>query len=343
VSDSYLRATKTKRSDIIGRNLFDVFPHNPEDLKANGVSNLRASLNFVSEQKMAHKMPTQKYDIRRPLEEGGGFEEKYWEPVNTPVLNPDGSLRYIIHRVEDVTEKVKSEHEKNLREEFVSLLFHDLKQPLSAIKMNAQLALRNLSDPGKIKKQINSLIGGVYRTERMINDLLDVSRIRAGETLPLELIDCELTSLAKQTLDELAIIHGNRFLQEGDTPVYGAWNVDGMKRLIENLCSNAVKYGDKESRITVSIRLVSDGVELSVHNFGPVLSKEEKQTIFGQFQRGTEGHTRGKTGWGLGLTLVRGIAEAHGGKVTVESEENIGTTFRLRFPLQSQLPTRSAI
>lgn len=107
VSDAYLAATKTERETILGRGIFEVFPDNPSDPTATGVSNLRDSLVRVLEDKAQNSMAVQKYDIQLPESEGGGFEEKYWSPVNSPVLDSSGNLIYIIHRVEDVTEFVK--------------------------------------------------------------------------------------------------------------------------------------------------------------------------------------------------------------------------------------------
>lgn len=103
VSDAYLKATMTERRAILGRSLFEVFPDNPEDPSADGVRNLKASLERVRQQRTLDTMPLQKYDIRRPDSEGGGFEERFWSPFNSPVLDERGDLLYIIHRVEDVT------------------------------------------------------------------------------------------------------------------------------------------------------------------------------------------------------------------------------------------------
>ena len=106
-SDAYLHATMTKRAEVLGRKLFDVFPDNPDDPQATGVRNLRTSLDRVLENRAADAMAVQKYDIRRPEGQGGGFEERYWSPVNSPVFAPDGTISYVIHRVEDVTEFVR--------------------------------------------------------------------------------------------------------------------------------------------------------------------------------------------------------------------------------------------
>lgn len=107
VSNAYLQATMTTRAEILGRGIFDVFPDNPDDASATGVGNLRASLERVLQHRVADAMAVQQYDIRRPEAEGGGFEERYWSPVNSPVFNEDNELRYIIHRVEDVTEFIR--------------------------------------------------------------------------------------------------------------------------------------------------------------------------------------------------------------------------------------------
>ncbi len=107
VSDAYLLATMTRREEILGRGIFDVFPDNPDDGATTGTRNLRASLERVRHSLKSDAMPLQKYDVRRPEAEGGGFEEKFWSPVNSPVLDASGGLAYIIHRVEDVTEFVR--------------------------------------------------------------------------------------------------------------------------------------------------------------------------------------------------------------------------------------------
>lgn len=112
-SNAYNEATLTKHEDIAGRGVFDAFPDNPEDKNANGVFNLRTSLDTVMRDLKAHEMTLQKYDVPRSLELGGGFEEKYWSPLNTPVFDSDGKIHYIIHRVEDVTNRIRAEKERD--------------------------------------------------------------------------------------------------------------------------------------------------------------------------------------------------------------------------------------
>ena len=108
-SDAYLAATMTTRGDLVGRGIFEAFPDNPEDPATEGVRNLRASLMQVLRERIPDSMSVQKYDVQRPEAEGGGFEERFWSPCNSPVLHDDGSIAYVIHQVEDVTDFMRSE------------------------------------------------------------------------------------------------------------------------------------------------------------------------------------------------------------------------------------------
>ncbi len=117
VTDAYLRATMTRRAQILRRGIFEVFPDNPADPAATGVRNLRDSLERVLQTRRMDAMAVQKYDIRKPEAEGGAFEVRYWSPANYPVLDAQGQVAFIIHRVEDVTDfvnltQLRSEQEK---------------------------------------------------------------------------------------------------------------------------------------------------------------------------------------------------------------------------------------
>ncbi|HEX8988461.1 MAG TPA: EAL domain-containing protein [Rhodocyclaceae bacterium] len=108
---AYLQATMTRSADIQGRHMFDVFPDNPADSGATGVANLRASLDRVLATGKPDIMPVQRYDIRRPPGQKGSFEQRYWSPVNTPVLDERGKVIYLLHRVIDVTDFMRASGE----------------------------------------------------------------------------------------------------------------------------------------------------------------------------------------------------------------------------------------
>lgn len=112
VSDAYLRATMTDRDQIVGKGLFEVFPDDPSDPSPTGTRNLRASLDRVKANAQADVMAVQRYPIPRPPERGGGFEERWWSPINSPVFDSSGQLACIIHRVEDVTDYVRARRQQ---------------------------------------------------------------------------------------------------------------------------------------------------------------------------------------------------------------------------------------
>jgi signal transduction histidine kinase len=226
--------------------------------------------------------------------------------------------------------------EKELRARFVSLLAHDLRGPLSAAALASELLLRNPErldqrrDLGiRIKKNLD-------RIGHMVHDLLDTSRIHAGQPLPLRLDECELTTIARDVIEELNHVHGDRFQLDSRGEIQGVWSAEELRRAVWNLASNAIKYGMPDSTITVTIRRVDRGARLSVHNRGNPISPEDQCRVFEPFARARSAEASSQLGWGLGLTLVRGCVEAHGGRVYLESSAETGTTFTIEIPLDAR-------
>ncbi|MBB4080563.1 PAS domain S-box-containing protein [Lewinella aquimaris] len=112
-NQSFTDATLSKEETLIGRGVFEAFPDNPDDPTADGVEKWTASLLHVLEHREIHEMDIQRYAVPRPAEEGGGFEEKYWQPANIPVFNPDGTIRFILHQVAEVTNQIAAEIDRN--------------------------------------------------------------------------------------------------------------------------------------------------------------------------------------------------------------------------------------
>lgn len=167
VTDTYVRATKTQREAILGRNIFDVFPDNPNDPNAEGVRNLKTSLHHVLQTNKPDAMPVQKYDIRKPSDEGGGFEERYWSPLNTPVLDPEGKIAYIIHRVEDVTEYVR------LKQQGVEQSQLNETLRAQAVKMEAEVFARSheVAAASAKLKEVNEELARLYDKTRELDEL----------------------------------------------------------------------------------------------------------------------------------------------------------------------------
>jgi signal transduction histidine kinase len=226
--------------------------------------------------------------------------------------------------------------ERELRERFVAILAHDLRGPLAAAKIAAQLLGRRpqLADRASLAQRVTASID---RTERMVRDLLDANRIRAGQRLPLHLQECDLTAVAREVTDELNAVAGHRVTLVADEHVRGIWSADELRRSLWNLGQNALKYGTPDGQVTFIVHRTPEGAEAMVHNFGDPIPPEAQARIFDAFLRTPKSEAGGPRGWGLGLTLVRGCAEAHGGRIEVESGPDTGTTFRLRLPPDSRV------
>lgn len=271
-----------------------------------------------------------------------------WGELHTMTLPGNKEHPYqMISSLVDITERKRSEKalnetlknleaERQLRESFVATLTHDLRTPLTAGKMSAHLLIKRLNDPEAVQRIAGRISHNIDRADRMIRDLLDANRINADGNLPLEVEECNLYELTRDTLEELASIHGDRFNLKASGPINGHWSPSALRRMIENLCNNAVKYGSREGVITVCLKKSEHQVSLTVHNSGNPIPPEQQKLLFQQYRRLDSAHSQENKGWGLGLTLVKGFAEAHGGSVKVESSEASGTTFQIILPLDSR-------
>ena len=160
-SEAYLAATMTDRGAILGRGLFEVFPDNPDDPVATGTANLRSSLDRVLATRAADSMAVQKYDIRRPESEGGGFEERFWSPMNSPVRGRDGRVRYIIHRVEDVTEFVRLKQRGTEQ----TRLTEELRERAEAMEGEIYLRAQQLQEANRQLRSANERLAELDRAK----------------------------------------------------------------------------------------------------------------------------------------------------------------------------------
>ncbi len=226
VSDAYLRATMVKRDEILGRGIFDVFPDNPGDVQATGVNNLRASLESVLKNKIPNAMAVQKYDIRRPESEGGGFEERYWSPVNSPVLGKNNEVQYIIHRVEDVTEFIR------LKEAETSQLKLMQKLQTHAGKMEVEIFHRaqEIQEVNKhlerVTKELEEYNGKLASSNERLKEFAYVASHDLQE--PLRMISNFVQLLQKR--------YKNKLDEEADEFIqYAVSGAERMKALINDL------------------------------------------------------------------------------------------------------------
>jgi signal transduction histidine kinase len=227
---------------------------------------------------------------------------------------------------------VDLKQEKDLRETFVSALTHDLRTPITAARMSAQILRKNPQNIENVHKQISRIIANVDRIDSMIQDLLDANLLKAGQVLPVNRAEWNLKNVAEETLSDLEVSYGPRFVLNAPVNIYYNCSKDAVRRIIENLCSNAIKYGFPDTPITVTILENAEDVFINVQNFGSLIPQDEVDGLFGKYQRSPMAIASGQQGWGIGLTLVKGLVEAHEGSISVESNESVGTIFKIILP-----------
>lgn len=367
-TEARFRATHTTR-ETLGMGLFELFPDNPDDADATGTNNLRASLERVLATRAPDTMAVQKYDIRGP---DGTFQKKYWSPKNIPVLNADGEVAYILHRVEDVSELVEAselgqvlrdrtkqmerdvvarsrelaEANSSLRDantklgeldsaktSFFSNVSHEFRTPLTLILGPLESALAT-EDQSLAGQQLEGVHRNALRLLRLVNSLLDFSRIEAGR-LQLSFAPTDLATLtaglggAFQSLFDEAGLRLQVDCPSLPEPVY----VDATQweKIVLNLISNAFKF-TFEGGVVVSQAWHGDRVELRVTDTGTGIPKQELPRIFERFHRIQGAQGRSFEGSGIGLSLVHELTRLHGGSVRVESEAGSGSTFIVSIP-----------
>ncbi|HXM59101.1 MAG TPA: ATP-binding protein [Candidatus Dormibacteraeota bacterium] len=391
-SDAYLRATMTSRQAITGRPLFDVFPDNPDDREASGVRNLRASLERVLRARVADAMPLQKYDIRRPADQGGGFEERFWSPINSPVLGPDGEITYIIHRVEDVTEFVRLKQARaeetllteelrgragrmeaeiflrtgqaaeasrmlkeanvelaalyertreldELKSRFFANVSHELRTPLALILGPVEKLLNGSPGGDPARDELEVVARNARLLLRRVNDLLDASRLEAGE-VALDYADTDLAQLVRMVgshFESLAADRRIAYTIEAGGDVAAQVDPDKLQRVFLNLLSNAFKFTPAGGAIRFGLRAdpAAARAVVEVADSGAGIPAKDREVVFDRFRQLDDGPARRFGGTGLGLSIVRDLVLLHGGTVAVAEAAEGGASFLVDLPLRA--------
>ena len=219
------------------------------------------------------------------------------------------------------------------RELFLGILGHDLRNPLTAISGLAELQLRGTTTERHTQFASQILVSS-RRMSHMINDLLELARVRLGAGITIQPAPTCLRRICGSVVEEMQAVFPKRMFQlKGDDELLGEWDENRLCQLVSNLLGNAVQHGADNTPVTVTAKRTGDGVEVSVHNEGTPIPPDKMPRLFDSFYRldNREADT-GSSSLGLGLYICKEIVVAHGGTIDVRSSANEGTTFIVRLP-----------
>ena len=220
------------------------------------------------------------------------------------------------------------------KEQFAAMIAHELRSPLTPIINYAQIVARPNQRRETIERGTNIIISQGWRLTRLINDLLDSSRLSTGQ-FTLSRAPCDMVVLVKEVVEQLRpIAPYHAFAVDiPDTSMGGNWDYGRLQQALGNLVDNAIKYSDEETTITVRVWQTPGKAHVSVHNTGISIPSGDIDQLFRPFSRlpGSGSHR----GTGLGLYITRCIVEAHGGTLRLDQtrDEMAGTTFSFDLPL----------
>ncbi len=246
--------------------------------------------------------------------------------VEAHPLNPDGAMV----TVEDVTERARLDA---VRTDFVANISHELKTPIGALAVLAE-TLIDETDPTVISRLADRTVNEAHRVAKIIDDLLELSRIELSGDLIVSSCDVGLLVVEAASRNSLLARQNKVVVNAGEIPVGLSVNADHAQitSALGNLVDNAVKYSDANGVVNVTAHSDQQGVMFVVSDNGIGIPSRDLDRIFERFYRVDRARSRGTGGSGLGLSIVRHVANNHGGSITVESHEGEGSTFRLYIP-----------
>ncbi|MCL6095733.1 MAG: ATP-binding protein [Actinobacteria bacterium] len=277
-------------------------------------------------------------EAERTIELYGPPRRTLW--VHTQLIDDGRRTVGVAATIDDVSEK---RHLEEVRRDFVANVSHELKTPIGALGLLAETLLDE-NDPMLVRRLANRINQEAFRVSRIIDDLLDLSRIESEESplrspVPLDLILAEATERIRFVAEQRGITIS---VQELNPPYVLFCDRRQMTSAIYNLLENAVKFSYDNGQVEISVSSDETNISISVRDYGVGIPSRELERIFERFYRVDPGRSRQTGGTGLGLSIVRHVANNHKGTISVESREGEGSVFTLTIPLGYPSPSTSS-
>ncbi|MFT8312711.1 MAG: ATP-binding protein [Clostridium sp.] len=275
-------------------------------------------------------------------------KEKFVKLIHQPLFGLNNQIVEMTVIAIDITDEVKAKNKMKealkMQEEIFTNVSHELKTPLNVIFSTNQLMefylKNNLFEANieKVARSINSIKQNCYRFTKLINNIVDLSKIETG-FFKLDLSNENIVEITEDIVQSVAeYVKSKGLYIVFDTDIEEkiiACDPEKIERIILNLISNAIKFSNPEGKIFVNILDKADTVEISVKDTGIGIDKKYLNNIFGRFQQVDKSLTRNAEGCGIGLSLVKSIVEMHGGKITVDSKVGVGSVFKIELPART--------
>lgn len=279
-----------------------------------------------------HRATTSHYTLQQILREYVIFHKVLTEMLikNKVYTKRIGNtLKYTLETAMLTSATSFSDSLQEMREKLVGTLAHDIRNPISAAYF--ALDVINFNDD---KERIESLramgLRSLKKSLDLLEGLLDAISVKAGEGITLNFAEIDIVREIRWVFKEASEIYNNQIIFEcNEEEIIGIFDGTAIRRVVENLVANAVKYGSRNSEIKMILENFDDEVVIKIHNFGKPIDKSSQSEIFDFLNRGTRSENTDMEGWGMGLTLVKSVALAHGGMVSLESNKEDGTTFSI--------------
>lgn len=216
---------------------------------------------------------------------------------------------------------------QEMQAKLIGTLAHDIRNPLAAAQLSLEMMEQDKTGEWTVKTRIAAQ-RSVKKAIDLIEELMNGITVKAGEGMMLHFEDTDLFNDIKSVHAESDEVYSNKINLECNTDkITGVFDTTAIKRLLENLIGNAVKYGSAKEPITISVKDEEDAVEIKVHNYGNPIPPLKQEQIFKFMGSATKDKESIAGSWGMGLTLTQIVAEAHGGDINLVSDEKAGTTF----------------
>jgi PAS domain S-box-containing protein len=292
--------------------------------------------------KVRHTGVIRNLEVRRKRKDGVIIEAAL---AVSPIKDATGSVTGFLHLAKDITEKIHYERRlrdlDKLKSDFVSNVSHELRTPLTAIKASADNMLDGLVGDlsEKQTRYLARIKSNADRLARLINDLLDLSRIEAG--IKLKPRNLDLVTIAKEVTESLRPVAADKLItltMESPDDTVIAWaDPDRISEILMNLLGNAIKFTPTNGEVTLFLQgSGNEWVKISVADTGPGIPSDEANRIFDKFYQVTQPEKQKAMGTGLGLSITKALVEMHGGKIWLESEAGRGSIFSFILPAAEQ-------